>query len=196
MRTLELDHTVQIDTTRRRLLVASASLVPAVSIGQEIHQDPLFWSQPRRVRIERRFSSGVEHVDAVYFADGQLVESGYLQLCRILRDERSGTMATMSLRLLDSLCGMQGYLSGFGLKLPWTATSGYRTLGSSMNIEGAALNGEHPKGNATDGRILGLKQEWVGKLSQWYTRGGLGFYQLSDRLHIDGGRLREWRSIK
>lgn len=191
-----VDAQAPLDTARRRLLIASASLVPSVSIGQGIQQDPMFWSAPRRVRIERRFASGVERVDAVYFADGQLVESGYLQLCRILRDERSGTIATMSLRLLDSLCGMQGYLAGFGMELPWTATSGYRTPQSNAAIEGAALNSEHLKGNATDGRILGLKQEWVGKLSQWYTRGGLGFYVLSDRLHIDGGRLREWRSAK
>ncbi|ASK94673.1 DUF882 domain-containing protein [Xanthomonas campestris pv. trichodesmae] len=152
-----------------------------------------FWAQPRVLRLYRP-SSG-EAVEACYWRDGRLDTAGYLEICRLLRDVRAGKAATIDIRLLNLLRGMQGWVEmTYGIRDPYQVNSGYRTQETNNDTEGAARRSLHMKGQAVDGLHPGLPLEYTGNLFKAFQGGGVGFYLNSKKfIHADVGRVRQWR---
>nr|WP_304945205.1 DUF882 domain-containing protein [Xanthomonas euvesicatoria] len=180
---------------------ASAALSPAFArsgfVIPDGHADAYasatFWAQPRVLRLYRP-SSG-EAVEACYWRDGRLDTAGYLQICRLLRDVRAGKAATIDIRLLNLLRGMQGWVEmTYGIRDPYQVNSGYRTQETNNDTEGAARQSLHMKGQAVDGLHPGLPLEYTGNLFKAFQGGGVGFYLNSKKfIHADVGRVRQWR---
>jgi len=173
---------------RRRFLqgiagVAAAAAVPAFG------QPSDFWSLPRELWLYR--PSTREHVRAVYWADGQLVPDGYVQLCRLLRDVQANTAVQFDLVTLDIARGVYGWLRANGIDKPLIINSGYRTVHTNSN-EGGARNSLHMKAQALDLRIDGVSPEAVGRFGQYLAGGGVGFYPGKRFTHLDRGRVRTW----
>lgn len=152
-----------------------------------------FWAQPRRLRIVRMQTG--ESVDATFWEDGRLNADGYVRLCHLMRDLHAGQAATIDIRLLNLLFGMQGWLrAGLGIEAPYVCTSGYRTARTNAMTEGAAKNSLHMRGQAVDGRFPGFPIEYLGALQQRFAVGGTGIYLNKYRfIHADVGRVRMWR---
>jgi len=204
--------TYELISRRRRALLtsivsgitamgASAALSPAFArsgfVIPDGHADAYasatFWAQPRVLRLYRP-SSG-EAVEACYWRDGRLDTAGYLQICRLLRDVRAGKAATIDIRLLNLLRGMQGWVEmTYGIRDPYQVNSGYRTQETNNDTEGAARQSLHMKGQAVDGLHPGLPLEYTGNLFKAFQGGGVGFYLNSKKfIHADVGRVRQWR---
>jgi len=180
---------------------ASAAFSPAFArsgfVVPDGHADAYtsaaFWAQPRVLRLHRPASK--ETVEACYWRDGQLDSVGYLRICRILRDVRADKAATIDIRLLNLLRGMQGWVEvSYGIHDPYQINSGYRTHATNGSTEGAARHSLHMKGQAVDGLHPGLPLEYTGNLFKAFQGGGVGFYLNSKKfIHADVGRVRQWR---
>lgn len=180
--------------TRRQFLAAAAAApqllgVPSSALAQGDGRD--FWSVPRWVWLKRPATG--EEVRAIYWADGQLVQDGYLQLCWLLRDVRAGKSMYMSPILLDILYATCGWLQWFGIHRPITTTSGARFEATNRDTEGAAKNSLHKEGRAHDGFIEGVSVASMRDLGLWLGGGGVGYYPQKSFCHWDDGRARYWR---
>ena len=60
------------------------------------------------------------------------------------------------------------------------------------NSGGVARNCQHLLGNAIDVRLRGAPIEDLRDTALELQRGGVGFYQQSDFVHMDTGRVRRW----
>lgn len=151
-----------------------------------------FWAAPRTLSLVRPATG--ESVQATYWAEGAFVPAGYYAICRLLRDAQAGQAATIDLRLLNLLRGVQGWLALAGYREPFHVTSGYRTEHTNSLTEGAAKNSLHVRGQAVDGRFPGLSAEQLGRLFQAFQGGGVGIYKNAHGfVHADIGRVRTWR---
>lgn len=173
---------------RRRFLqglagVAAATVLPA--FGQSAD----FWSLPRELWLYRPATG--EQVRAVYWADGQLVVDGYVQICRLLRDVQAGAAVQFDLVTLDIARGVYGWLRANGIDKPLIINSGFRTVHTNAH-EGGVRNSFHTKAQALDLRIDGVSSESIGRFGQYLAGGGVGFYPSKGFTHLDRGRVRTW----
>ena len=159
----------------------------------DTHTASLFWAKPRSLKLVRQTTG--ETVEACYWRDGQLDVPGYLQICRLMRDVRAGQAATIDVRLLNLLRGVQGWLaSTYGIAEHYQINSGYRTESTNATTEGAARNSLHKRGQAVDGRYPSLPVQYTGELFRAFKGGGVGFYLNKHKLiHSAVGRVRQWR---
>lgn len=175
-----------------------------------------FWSRPRSVWLKRK---GVgEELRATYWADGALVLEEYRRICvfmrdlgfeqairsgdaRIVRAVRSGALPAqipvavpVSVRLLDAIYAIGGWLEHFGVPRPVGLTSAYRHPFYNNNmVEGAARDGYHTKGRAGDLVIEGVSPQRISQFGAWLGVGGIGLYASKGFTHVDDGAQRFWR---
>lgn len=142
-----------------------------------------------------RRSTGEEYRDA-YVMDGQLNIPGYARMCQALRDTRAPKpeqVVQIDLKLLNLLFATQQWMKIHNQMRPLMINSGYRTISSNGNTEGAAKNSMHTYGKAVDFYIDGLPVKYLGDLVRWFKEGGVGFYLDKHFIHVDTGRERVWR---
>lgn len=150
-----------------------------------------FWSQPRVLRL--RHARTNERFEDAYWRNGSLDPEGYRKICHFMRDDRRNEVTRIDPRLLDLLCAMQAWVAAYGFNKPFLITSAYRSPRTNRNIEGAARNSMHMHGKAADIVFPDLPVNYMGKLAQHYSAGGVGFYPSRGFVHVDTGRIRSWR---
>ncbi|MGH8077430.1 MAG: YcbK family protein [Lysobacter sp.] len=157
------------------------------------HTAAKFWAAPRTLKLVRPQSG--ESLEACFWRDGHLDRAGYLSICRLLRDVRANQAATIDIRLLNLLRGMQGWLhSAYGITEPYQINSGFRTEHTNATTEGSSKNSLHMDGKAVDGKFPSLPIDYVGKLQAAFRGGGTGIYLNKYKfIHSDVGRVRQWR---
>jgi len=155
--------------------------------------EPGFWDQPRKLKLYRPQTK--EYIEPVYWQNGQLNYEGYYQACQLLRDVHDKQAVQMDVVLLDILRGVQGYYQAYGFDYPLYVNSGFRTLktNSALLTEGAAKNSMHLYGRAADIHIPNVPVKHLGAVGLYFRRGGVGFYDAKDFVHLDTGNLRVWR---
>ncbi len=174
--------------TRRRFLQQLAGLA-AYSVLPAFGQSADFWSLPRELWLYRPATR--EQVRAVYWANGQLVMEGYVQICQLLRDVQAGQAVQFDLVTLDIARGVYGWLRANGIDRPLIINSGYRTPKTNGH-EGGVRNSLHVKAQALDLRIEGVSTEALGRFGMYLAGGGVGFYPSKGFTHLDRGRIRRW----
>jgi uncharacterized protein YcbK (DUF882 family) len=174
----------------RRRFLKSAAIIPAMELIPSTGLAESFWNLPRSLRLIRAQTG--ERVDAVYWADGQLVPDGYEQICRILRDVRADRAVQMDVVMLDILRAVIGWFDAAEFRCDIHVTSGYRTAGTNEMTEGAAQNSLHPRGKACDIFIPNIPVEYLGRLGLYFAGGGVGFYLAKRFVHLDCGKVRSW----
>ncbi len=204
--------TVEIINHRRRRLLESLA-AGAAALGAASLSSPLwassgfvvpagyadaataaaFWAQPRVLRLYRPATG--ESVEASFWTNGALDWDGYVRICRLMRDARAGEAATIDVRLLNLLRGVQSWLAlNHGVSAPLHITSGFRTAHTNATTEGAAKNSLHTRGMAVDCRIPGIPTADLGGLFSAFQGGGVGLYlDRRNFIHADVGRVRAWR---
>lgn len=203
---------VELINKRRREIVASivagAATLGAASLASQAwagsgfvvpaghadaHTSATFWARPRVLRLFRPVTG--ESVEASFWTNGAIDWDGYVRICRLMRDARAGEAATIDVRLLNLLRGVQSWLElTHGVHDPLHITSGFRSVHTNANTEGAARNSLHTRGMAVDCRIPGLPTAHLGSLFAAFQGGGVGLYLDSRNfIHADVGRVRAWR---
>ena len=134
-----------------------------------------------------------EKLSAVYWADGAYQQDSLADIYHLLRDFRSGDVSPIDTGLLD-------LLHSLSMKLDTTAefqvVSGYRSPTTNAmlvkNSSGVARHSLHMDGLAIDIRLPGRDLAKVHRAALALKGGGVGYYPVSNFVHMDVGRVREW----
>lgn len=174
--------------------VAGGLVLPAIFADQAQAASPLGFDITKGSRVLNlvRPETG-EKLHLEYLRNGQWVDNAYARLCWLMRDIHVNQHVAMDYNLFAILDWTQWYLSQYGYTQPLQILSGYRSPQTNRRLENAAKNSMHLYGKAIDLRITGVSPEYLGKLIKWLSRGGVGIYAGDNFVHLDTGRVREWR---
>jgi len=129
----------------------------------------------------------------VYFERGAYVPDALAEAQRVLRDWRSGDEHFMDPGLFDILHNISGKLE---TDRSFQIISGYRSPKSNAAMHarsaGVASNSQHTYGKALDIRVQGVELSNLHKAALSLKAGGVGYYPVSNFVHVDVARVRTW----
>jgi uncharacterized protein YcbK (DUF882 family) len=111
----------------------------------------------------------------------------------VLRDHRANESAPMDPLLFDQLAALA---AAAGVEPRYQIISGYRSPLTNARLaaagRGVANRSLHMQGKAIDVRLRGVPCNALRDLALSAAQGGVGYYQKSDFVHLDTGRVRAW----
>ncbi len=113
---------------------------------------------------------------------------------KVARDHRNGDMHEMDPRLFDQLFDLAREA---GVEPHYQIISGYRSPESNGKMaarpgSGVSKKSLHMQGRAMDVRLKDAPARSCATLALAAKRGGVGYYEKSDFVHIDTGNFRTW----
>ncbi len=166
----------------------------------------LFFSNPLAFAtsfLQEEFKRGFRYLDLyavntgereriAYWIDGEYLKDALDRINYLLRDYRSGDVASIDPNLLDlvyittRLCEKDKVL----------VISGYRSFVTNYIMhqrkKGVAEHSYHTKGKAVDIRIEGVPLKTLRDVAVALRAGGVGYYPKSGFVHMDTGPVRHW----
>ncbi len=134
-----------------------------------------------------------EQMKTVYWSQGAYVPQALDDINHILRDFRTGEVKEIDRDLLDLLFALQDKLEN---TRPFSIISGYRSAETNALLrvisKGVAKDSLHIYGKAIDISLPGCDLKTVQRAAIDLQRGGVGYYPVSDFVHVDVGRIRYW----
>jgi uncharacterized protein YcbK (DUF882 family) len=133
-------------------------------------------------------------VRAVY-RRGAEYDAGALQSFRdLLRDRRNGAVHDIDPLLYDQLFDLA---RAAGVPAHYEIISAYRSQESNDKMSarpgsGVSKKSLHMQGRAIDVRLRNVPTARLRDLALAAKRGGVGYYERSDFVHLDTGRFRTW----
>ena len=133
---------------------------------------------------------------AVYFENGRYLPDAMGELMKAMRDWRSGEEHLMDPHLFDVMTALRTRL---GTNAPFQIISGYRSQATNDMMHemssGVAKNSQHTQGRASDIRLEGVELTHVRNAALDLSAGGVGYYPVSNFVHVDVGPLRHWQGV-
>lgn len=152
--------------------------------------------RPRAISL-RHLSTGERLLarDAQYWSpQGGFDVAAYRRICWFFRDRAAkNETAQVSIYLLNMIVGMQNWMAFYGYEPTLVYHSGYRNPLRNARIEGAARNSWHTVAAALDYHHPNLTISQLNEMAKMWQGGGVGFYPGKRFIHIDPGRIRNWR---
>jgi uncharacterized protein YcbK (DUF882 family) len=134
-----------------------------------------------------------EKCTVVYKDCGQCVPDALAEVNHVLRDWRNDEVHPIDTRLLDLLADLHVQL---GTNDPFNVISGYRSPQTNAMLHersgGVASKSLHMQGMAIDIRLPDTQLRRVRDTALAMGRGGVGYYESSNFVHVDVGRVRRW----
>ena len=128
-----------------------------------------------------------------YFRDGQYLEDAMQQIGEFLADWRNGERHDIDPALMDILWRIQMWGRHTDT---WEVISAYRSPETNEMLRkrssGVARKSEHLSGRAIDVRLHGFETKKLHDIALELKLGGVGYYEKSDFVHVDTGRVRHW----
>jgi uncharacterized protein YcbK (DUF882 family) len=132
----------------------------------------------------------------VFYANGAYVPGALAEAMRVLRDWRNGEEHVMDPRLFDTLHEINARLD---TDRPFQVISGYRSPETNAMLHerssGVAEHSQHTVGKAIDVRVEGVDLCNLHKAALSVGAGGVGFYPVSNFVHVDVARVRQWTGV-
>lgn len=179
-----------MNTTRSKLLFGLAVLV-LVPGATAIQLRDAHGSDARTLSFYHTHTG--KSLDVVYYENGDYVDSGMHQINEFLLDFRTGDIAEIEPKLMDILHDVRAEL---GSDETYEVISAYRSPQTNEMLRsrsgGVARNSQHLLGNAIDVRLRGVATTDLRDTALNLQRGGVGYYEKSDFVHVDTGRVRRW----
>jgi uncharacterized protein YcbK (DUF882 family) len=154
-------------------------------------------SAPTPVREAKLLSfvnthTGESFADA-YWENGSYIPDAMAAINTVMRDHRSGEVHVIDPTLMDLLHTLK---ANVGASAPYQIISGYRSPATNAalhaNSSGVATHSLHMDGKAIDIRVAGIDLPRLRDAALAMQAGGVGYYQASDFIHVDTGRVRRW----
>jgi uncharacterized protein YcbK (DUF882 family) len=168
---------------RGALALSAAALVPARLLADE---------RAERVLSFAHTHTG-ERLSVAYFAEGRYLQDGLERLRSFLRDFRTGDEHAIDPALFDLLHDLRLATATRG---PFHVISGYRSPATNAMLRehsaGVAGGSLHVQGRAIDVRLGDVRTNVLRDAALELQRGGVGYYPVSDFVHVDTGRVRRW----
>jgi uncharacterized protein YcbK (DUF882 family) len=132
----------------------------------------------------------------VFYANGAYVPDALAEAMRVLRDWRNGEEHPMDPRLFDTLHAVSARLD---TNRPFQVISGYRSPHTNAMLHerssGVAEHSQHMLGKAIDVRVEGVELNRVHAAALDVGAGGVGYYPVSNFVHVDVARVRQWTGV-
>jgi uncharacterized protein YcbK (DUF882 family) len=136
-----------------------------------------------------------KRLDVVYWEDGRYVDEALDEINHFLSDFRTGDAVAMDRELLDLIYDVRDSLGSNGT---YQIISAYRSpktnemLRNRSASSGVAKKSQHLLGKAIDVRLTDVPTARLRDAAIRLQRGGVGYYEASDFVHMDTGRVRRW----
>jgi uncharacterized protein YcbK (DUF882 family) len=134
-----------------------------------------------------------ESLDTVYYENGQYLPDAMQDVKRVLRDFRNGQQHEIEPGLVDLLDTIRART---GTSQPFHVISGYRSPQTNAMLHeessGVAAHSLHMEGEAIDIRLADVALDHLRNAAFSLQRGGVGYYQDSNFVHVDVGDVRHW----
>ena len=180
---------LQSEILQRTPLVAPAMTAPAAPAALSGAL-----ADVRRVVLHNLHTG--DRFDEVYYEKGSYVPDAMAEAQRVLRDWRNGEEHFMDPKLFDVLHGISEKLE---TKAPFQIISGYRSPQTNAMMHersaGVASHSQHMVGKASDIRVDGVELANLHKAALSLQAGGVGFYPVSNFVHVDVARVRTWTGV-
>jgi len=128
-----------------------------------------------------------------YSRNGEYIESALDEINNFLFDFRTGDATKIDPELIDLIHDIRESLGSSGT---FEVISGYRSQKTNEMLRnrssGVAKNSQHLVGKAIDVRLDDIKLTKLRDAALAMKRGGVGYYEKSNFVHIDTGRVRRW----
>ncbi len=178
--------------SRRKFLKVSTGLVAAAAVS------PTWARQQSLTEYERSLDFYNLHTGetlrSVYWAEGEYIPTELDSINHMLRDHRNGSQIEIDRSLLDLLHDIRAVT---GFSNPLHVISGYRSPATNAKLRknsgGVAKKSLHMQGKAIDIRMPGLSLDQLHSKALSLRAGGVGYYRRSNFIHLDVGRVRNWR---
>ena len=137
-----------------------------------------------------------ENLDVVYKIGNTYLPTGLAKLNHFLRDHRTNDEGRYDPKEFDLLHDLLAKLGRTGSEID--IVCGYRTPQSNIFLRtrssntGVAKNSQHIQSKAIDIRIPGVSTVKLRDTALSLGLGGVGFYPVSQFVHVDVGPVRRW----
>jgi uncharacterized protein YcbK (DUF882 family) len=135
-----------------------------------------------------------ETLDVAYWENGAYVPQALDAVKHVLRDHRNNEEHEIHPALLDLLTALSHRMET-GPR--YEVISGYRSPSTNALLHArsseVAQGSLHMYGEAIDIRMAGRDVSYIRDAALSLDMGGVGYYPTSDFVHVDVGRVREWR---
>ena len=137
-----------------------------------------------------------ENLDIVYKVGDHFVPGAVAKLNYFLRDHRTNDVSHYDVRefdLLHSVMSKLGQPNGTidivcGYRTPWSNAF----LRGRGPVTGVAKNSQHMQAKAIDIRVPGVNTRMLRDVALSLHGGGVGYYPVSQFVHVDVGPVRTW----
>ena len=134
-----------------------------------------------------------EEIMATYWRDGVYDTGALKDINYVLRDFRTGDVASIDANLLDLLVELH---RRSGSRKAFQVISGYRSPKTNAKLAsasgGVAKHSLHMEAKAIDIRLHDVALDDLRQHAIGMKAGGVGYYKKSDFVHVDTGRIRQW----
>jgi uncharacterized protein YcbK (DUF882 family) len=177
---------------RRRDVLTFGAALGLTAIAAPAWARQLDIWEPRRAILDNLHTG--EAFNEVYYANGSYLPDALAEATRIMRDWRTGDERFIDPTLFDALHAIRDRLES---PRPFQVISGYRSPRTNATLNrrssGVAENSQHVLGKAIDVRIEGVELSNLRNAALDLAAGGVGYYPRSNFVHVDTGRVRQWR---
>ncbi|MEO8016515.1 MAG: DUF882 domain-containing protein [Pseudomonadota bacterium] len=151
-------------------------------------------AKPAERSIELFNTHTHETVSVVYRRGEDYDATALASLKNLLRDHRNDESHDMDPRLYDQLHELA---QSAGCRCSYEIISGYRSPESNDKMSsrpgsGVAKKSLHMEGRAIDVRLKNCSCATLRDLALAVKKGGVGYYERSDFVHLDTGSFRTW----
>ena len=134
-----------------------------------------------------------KQLDITYSRDGDYIVSALAEIDKFLSDFRTGDVTRIDPKLLDFIYDIRKSLGSSGT---FEVISAYRSPATNEMLRersgGVARNSQHLLGKAIDVRLDDVDLPKLRDVALAMQRGGFGYYEKSNFVHVDTGRVRRW----
>lgn len=180
-----------IDHSRRRFVLGSTSVLAASLVSPFSSSNAFASVKPRELSFYHTHTG--EKLAIEYFDGSVYIPESLSEVNEFLRDFRTEETHPIDPKLLDILHKLKTVTNSNGV---FEVISGYRSPKTNSKLRsqsnGVAKRSLHMQGKAIDIRLTGFDTRQLYKLTRSLAKGGAGYYQKSNFIHVDTGRVRFW----
>lgn len=173
------------------LTLGTTALLTSPSVFSAIATNKAVTKNEKRLQFYHLHTG--EKISATYWAEGEYVSDELSVINHLMRDHRSGEVASMDKQLLDLLYLLQQKVDKGGT---YHIISAYRSEKTNAKLrtrsKGVAKRSLHMQAKAIDIRLPGVRLKHLRQAALDLKLGGVGYYPKSNFIHVDTGRPRFW----
>ncbi|MBL8395547.1 MAG: DUF882 domain-containing protein [Candidatus Accumulibacter sp.] len=184
---------LQPEQNSRRLFLGNAVRLIVASTGLA-SGTPALASLPNSRHLAFDHTHTGERLSLVFAVGDRYIPAALARLNLFLRDHYSGEVGNIDPQLFDLLFTIRQEL---GCEQAFQVISAYRCAATNNKLRGrrgagVAKQSLHMEGKAIDIRLGGVSLADLRDAAMSLSAGGVGFYAVSDFVHVDTGRVRSW----